>query len=147
MVYLSIVIPVYNEEKVLEKNVNKVLNILKKFYKDFEIVIVDNASTDNTLEIAKKLSTSYSRIRYIHLDQKGRGRALKVAWSSSNARILSYMDVDLSTKLNYLPRLIDALTKENYDITIGSRLMKESKVKNRTLIREVFSYLKYMIHK
>ncbi|MBD3155991.1 MAG: glycosyltransferase [Candidatus Aenigmarchaeota archaeon] len=134
---ISVVIPVYNEEEQLEWSVKEVLKVCKKNYKDFEILIADNASTDRTLEIAKKLKNKYKQVNYIHLDQKGRGRALKRAWTSTDADIMCYMDVDLSTDLRHLGQLTDAIEK-GYDISFGSRHHEESKLE-RSLKRDVLS--------
>jgi len=137
---IEIVIPIYNEEKELAANIKKLHVFLSKKLSNYKwhITIADNASTDGSLSIAKKLATKLSHVGYIHLSQKGRGRAVKKAWKESPADILVYMDVDLSTDLSSLPRLIDAL-REKYDIGIGSRLLPGSKVIGRPLKREILS--------
>ncbi len=134
---ISVVIPVYNEEKQLESSVKNVLEICKKNYRNFEIIIADNASTDKTRGISKKLSDSYKEVRYIYLGQKGRGLALKKAWSTADTDIMCYMDVDLSTDLKHLKQLTDAI-ENGYDISFGSRLKKNSEVK-RLLKRNILS--------
>jgi len=135
---IEITIPVYNEEKVLEKNIRCLDKFLgKNINYKYKIIIANNASTDRTLSIAKNLSKRFKNVRYIHLDKKGRGGALRKSWLSGNADIVSYMDVDLSTELRAFPKLINALEK-GYDIATGSRLMKGSKVK-RSLKREILS--------
>lgn len=137
---VEIVIPIYNEEKELEENVNKLYSFASKNLSGYKwhITIADNASTDNSLKIAKKLAKLHPNLGYIHLDEKGRGRAVKKSWKESPADILIYMDVDLSTDLKNLPNLISALEK-NYDIAIGSRLLPKSKVINRPIKREILS--------
>lgn len=137
---IEIVIPIYNEEKELAANIKKLHIFLSKKLLDYKwhITIADNASVDKSLSIAKKLATKLPHIGYIHLSRKGRGRAVKRAWKESTADILVYMDVDLSTDLSSLPRLIDAL-REKYDIGIGSRLLPGSKVVGRPLKRELLS--------
>ncbi len=135
---VSIVLPVYNEEKVLEDSVKKILDFVKGMDEyNTEIVIADNASRDKTLEVAKRLSENFKNVRYIHLDQKGRGRALRKAWSESNADIMCYMDIDLSTDLEYLPRLVNAI-RNGYDVATGSRLIAGANVE-RSLKREILS--------
>ncbi|OGG17299.1 hypothetical protein A3D78_05590 [Candidatus Gottesmanbacteria bacterium RIFCSPHIGHO2_02_FULL_39_14] len=137
---LEIVIPVYNEEKELEESINKLHSFLTKQFRDYRwsITIADNASTDNSFTIAKLLARRKQRVDFIHLDQKGRGRAVKKAWRDSQADYLSYMDVDLSTDLKYFKPLIYSLS-QGYDIAIGNRLMSQSIVKNRPFKREVLS--------
>lgn len=139
-VSVDIVIPIYNEEKELELNIGKLHDflILDNASYDWRIIVADNASTDRSLEISRKLHKKYKNVDYIHLDQKGRGRAVKKAWKESKADIVSYMDVDLSTDLKNLKPMVDALSR-GYDIGIGSRLLPESSVTGRPLKREILS--------
>jgi len=135
---VDVVVPVYNEEGALARSVA----VLRDFLAEnlscrWQIVIADNGSVDGTLAVAKDLSQQYPDVRYIQLELKGRGRALRKAWLESDADVVSYMDVDLSTKLDAFPELIRALD-EGYDIAVGSRLMKGSRVK-RSLKREMTS--------
>lgn len=135
---VDVVIPVYNEEAALEKSVLALREFLQKNCPiEWRVVVANNASTDSTIEIAKRLSERFKDVGYVHLDVKGRGRALRKAWLESDADIVSYMDVDLSTNLRFFPPLIQALLN-GYDVAIGSRLMPASRV-TRTLKREVIS--------
>jgi len=138
-VKVDVVIPVYNEERILEQSVSTLRSFLRQRCPyDWRIVIADNASVDGTLEIARALAARWPEVTYIHLDQKGRGRALRQAWLESDADVVSYMDVDLSTGLEAFPPLIDALVKGGYDLAIGSRLKKGAKV-TRSWKREIIS--------
>lgn len=136
---VDVVIPVYNEEQSLEGSITTLREFLQQVcpYR-WRIVIADNASTDRTLEVAKSLSHLHPEVDYIHLDQKGRGRALRRAWLESEADVVSYMDVDLSTDLGAFLPLIDGLIKEGYEIGIGSRLYRGAQVE-RQLKREIIS--------
>lgn len=137
---VEITIPVYNEEHELEKHIFLLHEFCKKNLSmyDWHITIADNASTDKTATIAKKLAKTHPQIHYLRLEQKGRGRAVKQIWKDSHADFLSYMDLDLSTDLKHLPKLFQALDK-GFDIAIGSRLAKGAQVEGRTLIRELTS--------
>lgn len=137
---LDVVIPVYNEEKVLEQSVTTLARTLTEVAPfPWRIVIADNASTDRTLEIARRLATSSEgRVAVIHLDQKGRGRALRLAWSTSPAQVMAYTDVDLSTNLHHLMPMVQPLIDGRYHVATGSRLMKASRV-TRQWKREVIS--------
>lgn len=137
---VKIVLPVYNEEEELEEHTLRLHDFLKRTLKNFEwqIVITDNASTDKTLEVAKRLTKEYPEISFLHLEEKGRGRAVNKAWMSGDADIMAYMDIDLSTDLKHFPHLVKSLT-EGYDIAIGSRLLSKSVVKGRTFKREIIS--------
>ena len=135
-----VVIPIYNEELELQESILKLKSFLAKNLAEYDwsIIIADNASTDNSKKIALNLAKSDKRITYLHLDLKGRGRAVKKAWSTSSADLLVYMDVDLSTDLKSLPNLLSSLIR-GYDIAIGSRLISKSKVINRPIKREILS--------
>ena len=104
----------------------------------WRIVVGDNASTDRTLLIARELTARWpGQVDVVHLDQKGRGRALRRAWTESDADAVCYMDVDLSTELRFLPPLLDALVTD-YDVAFGSRLAPGADV-HRGLKREFIS--------
>ena len=135
---VDVVIPVFNEEKALPRNIVILADFLKANLRNpWQIIIADNASTDNTRSVSEMLSERYSGINYLHIPQKGRGRALKAAWLDSTADIVSYMDVDLSTDLSYFPQLVESL-EEGYHVAIGSRLSKGSRV-TRSIKRELIS--------
>lgn len=138
---IIIILPTYNEEMVVKENTLKVFDFCQKSLKDFDwqILIADNGSTDKTVEIAKNLTKNNQKISFFHIPEKGRGFALKKAWSQEYpADIYVYMDIDLATDLNYLPLLIKAINEENYDLSIGSRLKFGKKIK-RSLFREILS--------
>ena len=137
---LDVVIPVYNEERDLAPNITKLRDFLVQScpYR-WRVVIANNASTDHTLEIAQALAEQYpGEVTYIHLEEKGRGRALKRAWLASTADVVCYMDVDLSTNLRHLMPLVEPIFAGRYHIAIGSRLMPGARV-TRQLKREVIS--------
>ena len=133
------VIPVYNEAHVLEKSVATLSEYLERSLPyDWRIVVADNASTDATLTVATRIGNENRRVNVLHLDQKGRGRALKAAWLGSEADVLSYMDVDLSTDIRAYPALVRAIAEEGYDVATGSRLAKGARTK-RSLKRDTLS--------
>lgn len=136
----EITIPVYNEEKELEKNIQKLYDFCEKKLTNYEwrIIIADNASNDATPKIADELIKKHSKLKYLRLEEKGRGRAVKKSWSRSESDFYVYMDLDLSTDLKHLPNLLKAL-ENGYDIAIGSRLAKGSQVEGRTILREITS--------
>ncbi|MBC9955573.1 dolichyl-phosphate beta-glucosyltransferase [Yimella sp. cx-51] len=128
-VVLDVVIPVYNEEAALEASVRTVhAHLTRHFVYPFRITIADNASTDGTLRKAQALARQLAEVEVVHLQEKGRGRALKKVWSESDALVLAYMDVDLSTDLSALAPLVASLTSGHSDLAIGSRLAHGSHV-------------------
>ncbi len=138
---LDVVIPVLNEERALADSVNALAAFLSNNLNDYEwaVVVADNGSTDATPSICQSLSEQDSRVRHVRLEQRGRGRALKRAWAESDADIVAYMDVDLSTDLSALPQTIAAVDDEGYDIAIGSRLKRGAQVIGRSFKRELIS--------
>jgi glycosyltransferase involved in cell wall biosynthesis len=145
---IDVVIPVLNEEKALPKCVSSLREFLWKHSPyEFRIVIADNGSTDQTTSIAEDLSKKYPEVSWTRLEVRGRGRALRKAWLDSDADILTYMDVDLSTGLTAFPTLTRAIGENGYDVAIGSRLMKGSVVKKRSLKREITSRIYNLIIK
>ena len=126
---VEIVVPVHNEQRVLGESVRRLHSYLTgTFPYGFRITIADNASTDATWPIATDLSRELSHVRALHLDAKGRGRALRGAWSASDADVVSYMDVDLSTDLDAFLPLVAPLLSGHSDLAIGTRLSRGSNV-------------------
>ncbi|MEV6244680.1 bifunctional glycosyltransferase family 2/GtrA family protein [Streptomyces sp. NPDC051742] len=126
---LDVVIPVYNEEKDLEPCVRRLHeHLLRTFPYGFRITVADNASTDSTPAVAAGLAAEVPEVRSVRLEEKGRGRALRTVWSGSDAPVLAYMDVDLSTDLNALLPLVAPLISGHSDLAIGSRLARSSRV-------------------
>lgn len=120
---VDVVIPVYNEERALRGCVDVLTSYLgEQLPFEWTITIVDNASTDATLAIANELTEASDQVRVLHLDEKGRGRALRTAWHWSDADVVAYMDVDLSTGLDALLPLVAPLVNGHSDVSIGSRL-------------------------
>lgn len=126
---LDVVIPVYNEEIDLEPCVTRLRrHLAETFPYPFQITIADNASTDRTLAVANQLEETIPEVAVLHLDAKGRGRALRAAWGLSQAPVLAYMDVDLSTDLRALLPLVAPLISGHSDLAIGSRLAPGARV-------------------
>ncbi|MFF0751088.1 glycosyltransferase [Streptomyces sp. NPDC004267] len=127
---LDVVIPVHNEEKDLEPCVLRLHDHLSRtFPYAFRITVADNASTDTTPRVARALAARLpDAVRSVRLEEKGRGRALRTVWSASEAPVLAYMDVDLSTDLNALLPLVAPLISGHSDLAIGSRLARSSRV-------------------
>ncbi|MER5489364.1 dolichyl-phosphate beta-glucosyltransferase, partial [Streptomyces sp. NPDC002812] len=126
---LDVVIPVFNEETDLGPCVRRLHeHLTRTFPYPFRITIADNASTDRTPEVAADLAASVAGVRSTRLEQKGRGRALRTVWGESDAPVLAYMDVDLSTDLNALLPLVAPLISGHSDLAIGTRLARSSRV-------------------
>jgi glycosyltransferase involved in cell wall biosynthesis len=131
--------PGVNEAAGLERSVTRLRGfVADELHYATQITIADNASTDATLETALRLADSLDGVGVLHLDAKGRGRALRAAWGRSGAEVLAYMDVDLSTDLRHLRELVEPCLDGDVDIAIGSRLARGARV-SRGVKRELIS--------
>jgi glycosyltransferase involved in cell wall biosynthesis len=136
---VELAIPVYNEEHALEVNVCRLRSYLdESFPFQTTVRIVDNASTDGTWAVATRLAATLPGVTAMRLDEKGKGRAVRAAWSTSSAQVVAYMDVDLSTHLGALLPLVAPLLSGHSDVAIGSRLAPGAHVL-RGVRREVVS--------
>ena len=136
---VSIVLPAYNEATKLADSVHEVVRVLTNLNYDFEVIIAEDGSTDGTDLIASELSNEIDNVVHLHYEERlGRGKALVNAFRYASGDIVVYMDVDLSTNLKHLPDLINAINVEGYDIAIGSRLSRGSKVE-RSIKRDLAS--------
>ncbi len=142
---VEVVVPVFNEDKTLESSIRRLHGYLRSgFPFSWQVVIADNASTDGTLRIARRLSYELDGVGVVHLSEKGRGRALRAVWSRSDAPVRAYMDVDLSTDLDALLPLVAPLLSGHSDLAIGSRLAWGANVirsRRRELISRTYNRL------
>jgi glycosyltransferase involved in cell wall biosynthesis len=148
---VDVVVPVYNESRDLEASIRRLRHYLDDTFPfDATVTIADNASTDNTWDVASRLERELPSVRALHLERKGRGRALRMAWTRSEAEILAYMDVDLSTDLDALLPLIAPLASGHSELAIGSRLARGSRVvrgpKRESISRSYNVLLRALLH-
>jgi putative flippase GtrA len=136
---VDIVVPTHNEAADLEASVCRLHRYLtERFPFSWQITIADNGSSDGTPAIARRLASELPGVEALVLDEAGRGRALRAAWMSSEASVVAYTDVDLSTDLDALLPLVAPLISGHSDVAIGSRLATGARVQ-RGLKREVIS--------
>ena len=135
---LTILLIAYNEENLLENCVEKVIQTITPLDLKYEIVIVENGSTDDTFQIAKKLSNKSPFIVAAHLEKASGTNAMKKGYSIARGKIVANLDVDLSTSMSHFKELI-GYTKD-YDVVTGSRYLDPSMVK-RTLDRHYLSLI------
>ena len=142
---VDIVVPVRNEERDLAPSVRRLVSYLREgFPFTARVTIADNGSTDGTWAIADRLARDFDEVRAVRMEQPGRGRALRAVWSQSDAEVLAYMDVDLSTDLNALLPLVAPLLSGHSDVAIGTRLARGSRVirgPKRELISRCYNLL------
>jgi putative flippase GtrA len=142
---VDIVVPVRNEERDLAPSVRRLVRYLREgFPFTARVTIADNGSTDGTWAIADRLAREYDEVRAVRMEEPGRGRALRAIWSTSDAEVLAYMDVDLSTDLNALLPLVAPLLSGHSDLAIGTRLARGARVirgPKRELISRCYNML------
>jgi putative flippase GtrA len=142
---VEVVVPVYNEAHVLEASIRRLHRYLvENLPYPFRITVADNASIDGTWAVAARLARELSGVRAVHLDLKGRGRALRAVWGSSDADVVSYMDVDLSTDLNAFLPLVAPLLSGHSDLAIGTRLARGSAIvrgPKREFVSRTYNFL------
>jgi len=135
---IDLVIPIYNEESSLPRSMQTLDRRLRSFdLPEWRIVIVDNGSTDDSQHVGEAMAEQFERIQYERLEIKGRGHALRHAWSTTEAEASLYMDVDLSTGLEAIPKVVEHL-EDGADLVVGSRLSPGSET-TRSFKREVLS--------
>jgi hypothetical protein len=134
---ISVFVPVYNEEEILENNIKKIVEELKKIGEDFEIFIIDDNSTDKSSQIGQKLSQNNPYIKYIRFNNgPSRRENLAASFKKAGGDIIIFMDTDLATSPEYLNQLINEI-KQGADIAIGSRRMGIAA--KRELFRKIIS--------
>jgi glycosyltransferase involved in cell wall biosynthesis len=145
MTDIDVVVPVYNEQAGLERSIRNLHRYLRSQMPfSWRIVIADNASTDGTPAVAVALARELRGVSVLRLERKGRGLALREAWSRSEARVVCYMDVDLSTDLRALLPLVAPLLSRHSDVAIGSRRARGARVvrgPKRELISRAYNLL------
>src|SRR3954466_9200701 len=126
---LDVVVPVHNEEADLEPCLRRLhAHLTEQLPYPFRITVAENASTDATVAAASRVAAELSDVHVLVLTEPGRGRALRTAWEQSDAAVLVYMDVDLSTDLAALLPLVAPLISGHSDLAIGTRLSSSSRV-------------------
>ena len=144
-VEVSIVLPAHNEADKLETAVRQTKHAMTAVTPSYEILIAEDGSTDGSAELTRTIAANDPAVRHMHSDARlGYGKALNRAFKVARGDVVMYMDVDLSTDLTYLKPLISAIRDEQYDIAIGSRLLRESETKRslkRSALSTVYNFL------
>jgi glycosyltransferase involved in cell wall biosynthesis len=139
---LEITIPVYNEEETIFSQIEHLYSYLDNLGSSIRIVVLiaDNGSTDKTPLVIEQLQKKFIGLKSLRTEKPGVGNALKISWRESSADYVGYMDLDFSTSLEHLKEVINILNSNEAEIVAGSRWLKGSVVKNRSIKRGVSSY-------
>lgn len=138
---LNILFPVLNEHLRLERDIDKCMEYMQKNVSvPYQLTILDNGSTDDTPDIGRRLAGKYEPVEYVRIDEKGVGIAFKTGIERTDADIVGYMDIDLSTDLSYLTRMIELFESQSeLQYVNGSRFSKESDTQGRKWYRKITS--------
>lgn len=121
MIEYSIVIPAYNEEAAITSSLTQVISFMKSFAASFEIIVVDDGSTDKTVEAVEKFAKDYTEITLKKNPHKGKGFAVRTGMLMSSGEYVLMADADMATPIEELKRLMVWIKDHDFDIVIGSR--------------------------
>lgn len=131
---ISVILPMYNEEENVINTLKRVESVLDD-YKDYEIIVIDDGSWDDTFKILEEFTSSNPKIHiFKHLKNRGMGRALRTGFKKAKGDIIVTLDADLSYNPLFIPKLIDELD-ENVDVVIGSQYMDGGKTEGIPFLR------------
>lgn len=137
---IVIAIPAYNEEQILKASMCALRDFCRSNISKHKwtIVVADNNSTDDTGKLGRELEEQYDKIEYLHVQEKGKGRAIRAVWNAHVADVYLFMDADLATDLKALPLMIKEF-EYGEDVVIGSRALKQSNI-SRSVARKITSF-------
>jgi dolichyl-phosphate beta-glucosyltransferase len=128
---LSVIIPAYNEEARLGASLDKICAYLAEARPEAELIVVDDGSADSTADVARTALAGFPAInsRVIRYEKnRGKGFAVRTGFSEARGAVALFSDADLSTPITELPKLVNPIFEDKYDVTFGSRAL------DRTLI-------------
>ena len=139
----EITVPVLNEEQILDRNIKILHQHLSDNFLSYSwnIIVADNGSTDRTENIGMSLTNYSDLIKYVRIEERGVGGALKKSWAQSDAYIIGFLDLDLAVDLKYIEKAITAIHLSDHDMVYGTRLHQDADVIGRSLKREITSRL------
>lgn len=148
-VYLSVIIPAYNEEKNIYNNLLIVLDTIETITPSFELVVVNDGSKDNTFEEIERASKVDNRIIPVQsIENTGKGGALKIGTAKANGKYIGFLDADLDLSPAHLVQFMKIMQETGADAVIGSKMHKDSKLnypKSRRMISRIYYSILYML--
>lgn len=137
---LSVIIPMFNEEENVQRTLFEIINVVS-IYQNYEIIAVDDGSTDNTYTLLKEFSYSEDHVRILkHQTNSGMGKAIRTGIEGSNGDIIVTIDADLSYNASHIPSLVSELENDtSFDIVVGSQYMEGGSVSNVPFSRLIIS--------
>jgi glycosyltransferase involved in cell wall biosynthesis len=126
---LSIIVPAFNEGKLIFKTINEIENTMENLGLDYEVIVVDDGSKDNTYEEARKAAKSNPRVKVVRKENGGKGSALKYGFNFCSGKLVTFIDADLDLHPRQIPLFIKYMKKYNADVVVGSKRHPLSKIK------------------
>lgn len=129
---VSLIIPIYNEEKTIKKVILDVKDVMKKNYENFEIIVVEDCSTDDTQKICRGLMKKVINLKIIYnSNNMGKTESLKKAFGIANSKIIAFIDGDSQYNPSDLPKVINKVLHNGYDICSGKRKKRQDPLSRR----------------
>ena len=144
---VSIIVPAYNEGAIIKESLIETIKTFEEFGCDYEIILIDDGSSDNTLAEALKIAEHHPRLTVKrNMENYGKGRALKKALRYVKGEYVVFLDADLDLHPGQVQTLFDILKLDEADVVIGSKLHPNSVVEY-PFSRKIISFIYYCIIK
>lgn len=141
---LSLIMPAYNEEKIIRENALEAAAQVENLAEDYEVLVVDDGSADQTSQQAQLAAQENPHIRVLRYEQNaGKGNALRVGTAAAQGSYIAFCDADLDLAPAQLKEFIEIMQREQADVVIGSKMHKDSKVEY-PFIRRIYSWGYYI---
>lgn len=138
MIDLSIILPAWNESKLIFNSIKTTENLMGDYGLNYEIIVVDDGSSDGTYTMAMEAAKGSHRVKVVRKEKHGKGSALKYGFNFCSGRLVTFMDADLDIHPRQIPLFIEYMEKYDADVVVGSKRHPLSKI-NYPLFRKVLS--------
>lgn len=136
-VELSLVLACYNEEQIFEESLRRIARVLERSGYSWEIIFVEDKSTDNTADLVRRWSNTHAHCRALfHSRNRGRGWTVADGIRAAKGTVVGYIDIDCEVSPVYIPQMADLIVAKKADVVIGKRIYRTTV---SSLVREVFS--------
>lgn len=135
----TIIVPVYNEQEILEDNIEKLINYSEGLRVPCEIIIACNGATDSSFDIGERLHKTHPQVVALNLSKKGVGRAFKAGIQKASYGNIIFIDADLSVDLSFIKSANEQLDK--FTVVLGTKI---NGLQNRSLFRKMGSFVFYL---
>lgn len=138
---ISLILPIYNEGQILEESIRKIIKQLNNLKKPWEIIFVEDKSTDGSDKVLKELLPKLKNSKAIfHIKNQGRGQTVKDGILMAQGEICGFIDIDLEVSEKYIPDFIKKV-EAGYDLVVAKRNYKDSKALQRVIASQGYKLL------